>query len=122
MRILHLSLNPEPFEVMVTGEKSNEYRKSSFWIKSRLFKGNIPKKIDYVKFVNGYGSQRPYFIARFEGFHKAKINYTMKYSNGLKIQIRKGDFNIKLGTIIEYGNINAPGEQLRLISHLNIKL
>lgn len=122
MKILYLPVNKGPFEVMITGEKSNEYRKPSFWIKSRLLKSGVPKKIDFVKLVQGYGNDRPYLIARFESFHRAKINYSMEYSNGLKIKIRKGDYNIKLGTIIERGNINFPGQQLRLIDHLNIRL
>lgn len=123
MNILYLPLNKEPFDIMITGEKSNEYRKPSFWIKSRLFnKDGTSKNIDYIKFTQGYGSDRPYFIAKFEGFKRAKINYSMKYSNGLKVIINKADFNIKVGMIVEYGNIYAPGEQLRLISHLSLKL
>ncbi len=51
-RILHLTLSKMPFEVMVTGEKSTEYREPSKWILSRL----QGKDYDLIKFVNGYGS------------------------------------------------------------------
>lgn len=118
MYILNLPLNKEPFEVMYTGEKNREYRNRSFWLMSRLLKDGEPKEIDFVKFTNGYGKERPYFIAKFDYFHIAKINYKMEYSNGLKVNIRKGDVIIKLGRIIEIGNIGGI-RQLNLNDLLN---
>lgn len=52
MRILTLNIYKEPFEVAETGEKKNEYREPTFWIKSRLFdrKGNR-KEFDLIKIV-----------------------------------------------------------------------
>jgi hypothetical protein len=107
MKILHLTLKKKPFEVMVTGEKTKEFRKDSGWIRSRLVtdKG-IKKPYDAVKLTNGYGKDKPYFLTTYKGYRYANRNYTVEYSNGLKVEVEYGDFEIELGTIIEKGNIN----------------
>ena len=108
---LHLTLNRKAFEVMVTGEKSTEYRKFSKWIESRLIdKNGNPKEYDNVKFVNGYGYDRPYFLADYKGFEKELIgfNHNKPYSNGLKVGIvEKGDFKIFLGSVFFRGNMSS---------------
>jgi hypothetical protein len=101
MKILHLTLKKKPFEVMVTGEKKIEYRKPSKWILSRL----VSKEYDYVKFVNGYGKDKPYFIAEYSGFNIVNMNYSATWSD-FKVNVKIGDIAILLGTIIEKGNIN----------------
>lgn len=114
MKILHLSLKKLPFEVMETGEKRHEYRVPSDWILSRLKdkKGNR-KEYDAVKFTNGYGKDKPYFIAEFRDwwYKCAKKNDIMKYSNGFEIKIEEGDILIviELGKILERGNIKPNG-------------
>ena len=107
MKILHLSLKKEPFDVMVTGEKKKEFRKYSKWIQSRLFdKDNNIKKYDLVKFVNGYGKDKPYFICKFDSVVRADVDIYIKYSNGLTIsELEKSDYVIELGEIIESGNL-----------------
>lgn len=107
-RMLHLSLKREPFAVMVTGEKQEEFRKHSEWIRSRLFdKDENPREYDYIKFVNGYGADKPYFICKWGAFFECYMDCsTREYSNGLKIEgIGKGDFIIYCGDIIERGNL-----------------
>lgn len=106
MKTLHLTLSKKPFEVMVTGEKSEEFRSPSRWIKVRLY-GKDFKRIDYdvVKFVNGYGGDRPYFIAPFMGFKYADKAETKEYSNGLRVCILQHDVIIKIGKIQETGNL-----------------
>lgn len=109
-RTLHLSLKKEPFSVMVTGEKQEEFRKNSDWIRSRLFdKDDNERKYDYIKFVNGYGADKPYFICKYEGFMECYLNVSeRKYSNGFSIAgIGKGDFIIYFGEIVERGNLNG---------------
>ena len=108
MKTLHLTLSKKPFEVMVTGEKWEEFRKGSDWIISRLFdKEHNEKEYDVIKFVNGYGSDKPYFICRYNGFLECYMNVeTREYSNGLIVEgIGKGDFVIYCGDIIEKGNL-----------------
>lgn len=102
MKILHLTLKKEWFDIMVTGEKTLEFRKPTDWINSRLL-GN---KYDIVKFTNGYGADKPYFIAKFIGFATAKAVFdTCTYSNGLSVRVEAGDKIINIGEIIERGNL-----------------
>jgi hypothetical protein len=54
-RILHLSLYAEFFTAILRGEKPIEYRRRSpRWDKM------LRKSYDAVRFVNGYGSRRPW--------------------------------------------------------------
>ncbi len=107
MKTLLLTLSKKPFEVMVTGEKKNEYRRNSEWILSRLFnKDGTKRDYDRVKFVNGYGSDKPYFIAEFKGFSPV-VPATHTYSNGLVVETNAGDWDIQLGDIVEVGNMDS---------------
>lgn len=105
-RVLRLTLSQEPFEVMVTGEKDVEYRKDSEWIRSRLFHNDMPRKYDFVHFTNGYGADKPFFVARFVEF-AGIINGAplIKYSNGLEISEMDYDWCIYLGEIVAKGNL-----------------
>lgn len=102
-RMLHLSLKHEPFEVMISGEKDKEYRKPSKWILSRVNNNN--NNYGYVKFVNGYGSDKPYFICEYKGFESNIIKEKITYSNGLDVIVDEGDIIISLGKIVESGNM-----------------
>lgn len=107
LKVLLLTLHRAAFEVMVTGEKKEEFRKGSQWIINRLFDKNMQaKEYDLIKFVNGYGSDKPFFTCRFEGFLDCYMPVaTRKYSNGLIVSgIGKGDFIIYCGQIVEIGN------------------
>ncbi len=102
MKILHLNVSRAPFEVMVTGEKLHEYRKPSKWFLSRLLnKDGTPKHYDWIKFVQGYGKNRPYFVADFLHWKVNQAYHKVEYSNGLIVEVEKGDVIIKLGQIIE---------------------
>ncbi len=109
MKILHLTLTKEPFETMEQMLKDREYRinLSTNWIKSRLIdsKTGKDKPITHVKFTHGYGSDKPYFICRYHGYEIAKKNYTVKYSNGFSVDVKKGMYRILLGSITRKGNI-----------------
>ena len=98
--ILHLSLKKSPFQLMASGEKQHEFRVPSQWIKSRL----VGREYDCVKFVNGYGSTRPFFIAEYLGYTIAQTAFVITYSTGFWVQVNKGDFIIKIGKITEGGN------------------
>ena len=107
-RTLHLSLKREPFAVMVTGEKQEEFRVGSDWIRSRLFdKDDNEKEYDFIKFVNGYGADKPYFICKYAGYMECYMDVAKRtYSNGLEITgIGKGDYIIYCGDIVETGNL-----------------
>jgi hypothetical protein len=98
---LTLALKKLPFDVMVTGEKSREYRKPSKWIKSRLYKHGAKREYEFIKFVNGYGAHRPYFVCEFLYFFKSSEIENIQFSNGLVVDVERGDFVIALGEIIE---------------------
>ena len=103
MKILKLTLKKEPFDVMITGEKRNEYRNNSEWMRSRLYdKMGKKRQYDLVEFTNGYGKDRPKFTVKFLGFEKIyKVN--KKYSNGLVVfypKCNNGYFKIMLGDVI----------------------
>lgn len=111
-RILHLSLKKPPFEVMVTGEKDEEFRKNSEWIRSRLFdKKGKAREYDVIKFTNGYGDHRPWFICEYKGFVELyagncpSSGVERRYSNGFILEdIGIGDYVILCGKIIECKN------------------
>jgi hypothetical protein len=92
---------------MVTGEKPEEYRVPSKWIEQRLYNADGTKKqYDLIKFVNGYGSKRPYFICKMRGFYKnPDAGRICKYSNGLIVRVGLLSYVIQLGEIIEKGNL-----------------
>ena len=79
MNTFKLSINKKAFEVMVTGEKFEEFRNESKWILSRLNKDH-----DYIQFTNGYESESPVFIAKYSGYTTANIDEV--YSNGLAVK------------------------------------
>ena len=97
---LHLTLKKVWFDLMVSGVKKIEYRKSSNWIKKRLHN----KDYKYVKFVNGYGNDKPYFISEYKGYIISKKKNTVEI-NGNSIEVEKGDYIIQLGAIVEKGNL-----------------
>ena len=103
-----MNLDPEPFEVMVTGEKKEEFRRPSDFIKSRLVdsKTGVDKQLKTVKFVQGYSNKRPYFTAQFKGYKFAANGVHKRYSNKLEVDWRgKPTYIIYLGDIIERGNL-----------------
>lgn len=108
MRTLNLTLKKPPFDTMLSGEKTLEYREPTDWIISRLFdKKGFRKKYDTVKFVNGYGSDKPYFIAEFKGWEPVYLkSHKINYPSGFELQIEEGYYIvIKLGKILESGNL-----------------
>ena len=106
-RVLKLTLHKEAFEVMVTGEKNEEYRDVTKWIQSRLFTKSdvgslIVRSYDLVEFTNGYGKHLPRFTAHYIGFERRR-SVQKSYSNGLFIST--GDvYAIKLGRIVSVEN------------------
>ena len=97
-RVLRLTLKKQAFNVMVTGEKTVEFRKPSFWIMSRLFKNGNPaeglKEYDEVLFVNGYGDDRPRFTRKYKGARFSRIQRKYTYSNGLVVDVDPNDIII----------------------------
>lgn len=122
VRILKLTLSKEPFQVMETGEKTNEYRNPSNWIKSRLFnKDGTKRDYDFIEFYDSYKTNRKQFSCEFKGFKKTLFEKSFSYSNGLEITVPRGYYNIFCGDII-IGPVIKPKEaDIRSISFSEIE-
>lgn len=111
IKILRLTLSKQPFNTMSKGFKDREYRenKKSNWIKSRLInsKTGLNKRYDFVLFVHGYGKEKPYFLTKYKGFEVSKMNYSVEYKTGLKVEVKKGMYRILLGPVVAKGNITS---------------
>lgn len=102
---LTLVLKKQWFDLMVTGEKTMEYRKPSDWIKSRLYnKDGSVREYNFVKFILGYQRNAPYFICKYEGFGTG-YNNTYNFSDGSQITPEKEDYALFLGEIVSIANI-----------------
>ena len=99
-KILHLTLKKSWFDLMINGKKTTEYRKPSEWIK-QIF---IDKDYDLIRFVNGYGSEKPFFISIYLGYEVAEKDEKFMCEE-LEVPIKNGDYKIILGDIIEKGNL-----------------
>ena len=91
---LKLTLSALPYQVMVTGEKIEEYRRQSEWLKSRLYRNGQLRPLTHIEFVHGYGKDRPRFTAEFKGLREINSedpewNKIITYSNGLKVHINE---------------------------------
>ena len=91
---LKLTLSALPYQVMVTGEKLEEYRRQSDWLKSRLFRNGELRPFTHIEFVNGYGKDRPRFTAEWKGMREihpgdSEWNKMITYSNGLRVHINE---------------------------------
>jgi hypothetical protein len=96
---------------MYLGLKDREYRvnRKSKWMKSRLInsKTGIDKPYDFVLFKKGYGKFKPYFLVKYRGYEVSKMNYSVEYKTGLKVDVKRGMYRILLGPVIKQGNINS---------------
>ena len=108
LRVLRLTVKEPWFSLMLSGDKHMEFRNPSKWIKSRLYdKEGKPKKYDYVEIKNGYGRDRPVFLAKFDGFGTGYDGvYTFKTKPGLELKVEQTDYAIFLGEIVMQANIN----------------
>ena len=95
-----MTLKKEPYAVMVSGEKKEEFRLKSKWVEGRLIcsKTGRDKRYSRVKFVNGYGKTKPSFTVSFKGYKLEANGVYREYSNGLVVNTRgKPTYVISLG-------------------------
>jgi hypothetical protein len=64
-KVLHLTLFKEWFDLIASGDKTEEYRKGTPYWDKRL---NC-KRFDEVHFTNGYGKNRPFMRVEWRGHH-----------------------------------------------------
>jgi hypothetical protein len=92
--ILKLTLAKGPFDATVAGEKLEEYRRDSEWIRSRLLdKNGNPREYDFIKYYHGPGFSEKYHttIMQYNGcfWHEPDIHIG-PYSNGFQTAITGG--------------------------------
>ena len=96
-------LKKEPYQVMVSGEKNEEFRENTAYWRSRLYeKDGTPKKFSYVEFSNGYQKNRPQFMVEFKGIEIID-EVDRSYSTGFKVKYpykKEGYIKIMLGNVL----------------------
>lgn len=100
MKTLHLTLKKKWFDMILSGEKKEEYREiKPYWIQ-RLSHPLYPlfRKYDVVEFRNGYSKNAPTMIVECGGISTG-FGYKPWGGTGEKVYI------IKLGKIIETKNV-----------------
>jgi len=99
MSTLHLTLKKKWFDMIASGEKKEEYREVTDYWHSRLADGMDFLLFDRVRFVNGYGRNRPtieaecVFVSQGEGKPEWGAEPGKDY------------FVIELGKILEVKNV-----------------
>lgn len=68
LKVLYLTLHKEPFELIASGKKTDEYREIKPFFTSRLeAKTGGFRAYDAVYFTQGYGAEKPAMLVRYEG-------------------------------------------------------
>ena len=66
-KILNLTLNKQWFDLILLGQKKQEYREyKKHWCSRLLDKDGNLKSFDEVHFTNGYGSTKPFVSVEFK--------------------------------------------------------
>lgn len=108
-KTLHLTLKKKWFDMILSGEKKEEYREiKTYWAKRFLITirqdGTLPKsnyifKYDTVTFKNGYASNAPEMVIEINGYKVDEGNVDWGAEPGVKY------FVIPLGKILSTKNI-----------------
>lgn len=99
--ILKLTVTKKWFNMILSGEKREEYRLiKPHWISRFLEKKTQGfRNYQYIQFTNGYGDHRPHFICKCEGISKGlgRIEWGAPF--------KKRVFILNLGEIVSQKNI-----------------
>ena len=102
MKILHLTLKRKWFEMILRGEKPEEYREIKWhWIQRLTFDMIKHKSFDIVRFRNGYDKDAPTFDIEFRGIEIREGNPEWGAAPSMKY------FVIRLGKLIFGKNLDA---------------
>ena len=94
MRVLHLTLKKKWFDLILSGEKTEEYREiKPFW------DVRLTPEYDVIKFRNGYRKVAPEMTVEFKGKFRGYGNITLGAPKNKMV------FILKLGKILETKNI-----------------
>mgnify|MGYP003624482177 CR=1 FL=1 len=92
--ILHLTLHKKWFDMILSGEKREEYREIKPYWDKRLCKGHT-----MVKFVNGYGADKPWMVVQVKEHLMSLGIVEWGAPEGVPVHI------IRLGNVMCSGNI-----------------
>jgi hypothetical protein len=92
-RILHLTLNRDPFDRIAIGKKKTEFREPKPYWKRRL----EGRKYDIVVFRNGYAKSAPELVVEYLGLRRPKSS-------------RSGDYEIRLGRVLQKKRWRGPAK------------
>lgn len=95
-KIASMPIKKEWFDMILRGEKKEEYREHKPYWSKRLF----GKNITHLKLINGYGRDKPYLIIELDGIG---VGYGKEEWGAIP---GEEYFILELGKIIERGNIN----------------
>ena len=95
MKTVTMPIQKKWFNMIISGEKKEEYREVKEYWRKRL----LHDKVDRLKLINGYGSDKPYIIIELKDikmglgnpYHGAPLNVWV--------------YILKLGEIVERGNL-----------------
>ena len=104
MKVLHLTLKKEWFDMILSGEKKEDYRElKSYWnarLNANTYEGFFkPKQFDVVELANGYSRDSRKIIIQFD--------YTTVREGLIKWGANAGEkyFVVRFGKILETRNI-----------------
>jgi len=80
MRILHLTLKKEYFDLIASGEKTEEYRERKPYWMSRL----LGRTYDEIHFRNGYRPDSPFMRVECKGIIPSQSHYVIKLGKVLE--------------------------------------
>ena len=83
VKILHLTLKKEWFDLIASGKKKFEYREIKLYWTNRLFKKEHPNRLrnyDYIVFRNGYRVDSPRLNVEYLGLSIKKFNGKNHYA------------------------------------------
>lgn len=98
LRVLRLTLKRQWFDMIASGEKTEEYREQGKWIDSRV---NANKEYDVVEFKNGYGPDVPCCVVEYLGYDWATGNAAWGAVPGKLYKV------IRLGRVLSLHNAHA---------------
>ena len=107
MKTLHLTLKKKWFDLILSGEKVEEYRETKlYWDRRFLDEDNSIRKYDYVIFKNGYSKIAPTIKVEIKNI---ELN---KGKEEWGAEINKEYYVIYLGKILEVSNIKSKWDVL----------
>ena len=116
IKILHLTLRKQWFDMILSEEKLEEYRElKAYWVTRLLDNFSWDKDKNPIKLNNGSYCKKDYDFIKFtNGYAKDAPSFTIEYKDLLICmgrqewggEVHKNQFVLKLGKILSTKNIN----------------